>query len=93
MNGTDNIGVFVIERVPIHVLLVELEDVSKIVVGRVGVLIFGLFIALSPDKLSRKILRGSHVVRVINRTIRLLLVPTLHRAQLFQVTYRVLSES
>lgn len=55
VDRADDIGVLVVNRLPLEMLLVEFEDMADIVVREVDVLVLHLGFALGPDKLARQL--------------------------------------
>lgn len=55
MDGADNVGVLVVNRLPLGMRLVEFEDMADVIVCEVHILVFHLAFAFGSGELARHI--------------------------------------
>lgn len=70
MDGAYNVGILVINRIPLEVLFVEFKNSSNIHVGLIDSLVFHLRLPFSADELSRKITVVEAVLGIVDCAIR-----------------------
>lgn len=69
MNGANDIGVSVVNRLPVELFLVKLEDRSDVVEGFVDGLILDGLLAFGADQLARQLALVGCILSVVHGTI------------------------